>query len=116
MRTSTTKYSIYALLILGLLREKSMYNYEMAQIMSKNSEGLLEVKYTALTSTLNRLLENGYITADKEQIVNNRIRVYYHIQEKGLLFLDELKSVFKNSVYGICDILDWDVSFTEKAE
>lgn len=58
---------------------------------------MFEIKEGVLYPLLHNLLENKYITCF-EEVVNRRIRVYYHIEKKGEFYLSELFQEFNKKV------------------
>ncbi len=69
------------LAVLYLLRDTPMYGYEISQAIRQRSGG----RYTIalLYPVLYRLEDQGYITIDHTEIINNRARSYYAITDAG---------------------------------
>jgi PadR family transcriptional regulator PadR len=93
------------ILILGTLLEKDCYGYEISQFIKKETNAVFEIKEGVMYPLLHNLLENHHISS-YEQIVNRKIRVYYHIEEKGKLYLKELHEEFNQKVQIIQKLLD----------
>lgn len=91
------------LLILAPLCEKDCYGYEISSLISKNSNNVLEIKEGALYPILSRLKEGGYISS-YDEIVNKKIRVYYHLEEAGFELFEQLKKEFYEK-YGAVDTI-----------
>lgn len=70
------------LLILSILQERDMYGYEIIKIITDKSNGTIVPKQGTMYPIIYSLIENGYITS-QSVIVDNRARVYYHIEDKG---------------------------------
>ncbi len=112
MRTSTaTSHSTISLLILSILSQGDMYGYQIVQTLKEKSKGYYVLRESSMYPTLYRLLEEGFISTSKECIVQKRVRVYYHIEEKGFDYLKELEKNYFDATIGVCSVLDYKVSF-----
>lgn len=74
------------LVVLQLLRDGSMYGYELTQTMSRRSGGKFTL--SLLYPVLYRLEEQGYIRVERTEVVHNRVRSYYAITPAGLEYLE----------------------------
>lgn len=81
------------LLILSVLNRKDCYGYEIASIIENDSDGRILLKEGVMYPILHRLLEEGDITS-YEEMVNRKLRVYYHLEEKGRKTLNDLEKDF----------------------
>lgn len=79
-------YFKFDMLILCIILKKDCYGYEITQSIKELSDGIIEVKEGSLYPSLYKMLDNGYISS-REEIVNRKIRVYYHIEEQGKIYL-----------------------------
>ncbi|MCI6771882.1 MAG: PadR family transcriptional regulator [Oscillospiraceae bacterium] len=79
-----------------MLREKDMYGYEIVKAVSEKSGGQFELPLGTLYPVLYRFVENGYLS-DRDEIVNKRLRKYYHLEESGkeyfLALLEEYRKI-----------------------
>ena len=93
------KNSLFKLemLILLSLKNGDYYGYEISQLIKEKTNGIFEIKEGVMYPLLHSLLDSGHITSF-EKIVNRRIRVYYHIEEKGRVYLSQLFEDFNNKV------------------
>lgn len=102
------KYSNYLfkldLLILSVLKTKDMYGYELSKIIEEKSHGLIVPKHGTMYPIIYRLLEDEEITSTTI-LVNNKARVYYHLEEKGKEHLKELVQEYDNLVHQINNIV-----------
>lgn len=91
------KYSNYLfkldLLILSVLNEKDMYGYEITKIIAKKSNDLIIPKHGTMYPIIYKLIEDNFITSYTE-VVNNKARVYYHLEDKGKLYLKQITKEF----------------------
>ncbi|MCA6078329.1 PadR family transcriptional regulator [Fulvivirga sedimenti] len=70
-------------IVLKLLSEnKRMYGYEITQEVKRLSGGEIEITYGALYPILYKL-ENETLLKTEQEIVDNRVRKYYSLTEKG---------------------------------
>lgn len=88
------------LLILSLLKERDMYGYEMTKIISEVSQGIIVPKHGTMYPIIYNLIEENYITSYTE-LVNNKARVYYHIEEKGKKYLERITNEYDTLVKSI---------------
>ena len=93
------------LVVLRLLRDKTMYGYEISQAMKQNSGGKFTI--AVLYPVLYRLEEQGYITVERTEVINNRARSYYAITDAGRQYLaksleeyDEMHRAFMDIIEG----------------
>ena len=80
------------LTILTLLQDGDMYGYEISQQLSDRSGGLYRILESSLYPSLYRLVEKGMISDHSEKVGKRRVRVYYHLEEQGTKYLEDLKS------------------------
>lgn len=112
MRTSTaTSHSTIALLILSILSKEDMYGYQIVQTLKEKSQGYYVLRESSMYPTLYRLLEEGYISTSKELVVQKRVRVYYHVEDKGLAYLKELEKNYFEATLGVCSVMNYKVNF-----
>lgn len=74
------------LLILSVLKRKDCYGYEMTKIISEKTGGIIVPKYGTMYPVLYELMKQGYISS-YNIVVDNKNRVYYHLEDKGEQFL-----------------------------
>lgn len=88
------------MLILCFLSKNDLYGYELAKYVTERTNNAITLKEGTMYPILYKLLEQGYISSFDE-IANKRIRVYYHIETKGLIYLEELKKDYFNAIENI---------------
>lgn len=88
------------LVVLRLLKDKTMYGYEISQTMKKRSGGRFTI--AVLYPILYRLEEQGYVAVERTEVINNRARSYYSITDEGRNYLvrsleeyEEIQSAFQ---------------------
>ncbi len=92
--------------VLTLLCGGDMYGYEISQKLLLKSGGLYLIQETSLYPSLYRLVEKGLITGRTEKVGKRRVRVYYHIEPKGLEHLKNIRSEYLLHTAGVLKILD----------
>ena len=78
MKKATTE-----MLVLFMLRQKPMYTYQMAQEVSRLTQGVLT--YNTMYLAVYRLQENGFIEEAEKRIEDGRARIYLGITSSGML-------------------------------
>ena len=94
------------LCVLTLLSSSDMYGYEISQTLLTKSNGLYQIQETSLYPTLYRLVEKECITSRTEKVGKRRVRVYYHIEAKGLEYLKCIRKEYLLHAVGVFKILD----------
>ena len=79
-------YFKFEMLILSILQYKDCYGYELTQIIKRLSDDVIDIKEGVLYPNLYKLLQTGYISS-YDQLVNRKVRVYYHLEESGKEYL-----------------------------
>lgn len=93
------------LALLSLLSHKDMYGYEICQQLKENSHGLYVVTEGSLYPVLYRLIEKGCISDRSELVGKRRTRVYYHIEQSGVDYLNEIKNEYFSMHNGLLLVL-----------
>ena len=94
------------ILSLHILLQRDCYGYEITQLINEYSDGIIKVPEGTLYPALYKLEENGYISEEKRLVGKRLTRVYYHLEEKGKQYLDELLEEYYLTHKGIQLILD----------
>ena len=71
----------------------------------EKSGGRFELPLGTLYPVLYRFVENGYIS-DRDEIVNKRLRKYYHLEEKGREFYSLLLGEYRKISEGVNMIVE----------
>lgn len=79
------------IIVLGLLKDKSMYGYEMIKAIEEKSKGIFAFKEGTLYPILHALESNGYVEAYWKESNEGRKRKYYRITKVGSKHLEEKK-------------------------
>ncbi len=100
-------YFKFDMLILSILCHGDFYGYQITSAIKKLSDGVIDIKEGSLYPCLYKMLEHHYISS-KEEIVNRKVRVYYHIEESGKAYLNELINEYNLWERKIRFILDFE--------
>ncbi len=98
--TDNFKRGTVELIILSVLTQKDMYGYELVKTISDKSENNFELPLGTLYPVLYRFVENGLIS-DRDEVVNKRLRKYYHLEEKGKEYYHKLLEDYKKVSLGV---------------
>ena len=102
------KRGFLQLIILSLLSQKDMYGYQMVQETAKQSGGRFLTQEGSLYPILYKLIDGGFISSYEKHPTQRMRHIYYHIEEKGLRYLEYLQAQFDEVTYGIRLILKED--------
>ena len=72
-----------SLLILSLLTRSSMYGYEIAATVHRETDGAFTWREGSLYPALHKLQADGLIAGEWEEKETGRKRRYYHLTKKG---------------------------------
>ena len=75
-------------LILTALASEPMHGYRVIQEVVALSDGRVTLRPSTLYGALERLEEQGFVVADREEVVDGRLRRYYRLTDEGAGFLD----------------------------
>ena len=102
--TDNFKRGTVELIVLSVLSQKDMYGYELVKTISEKSNKNFELPLGTLYPVLYRFVENGLIS-DRDEVVNKRLRKYYHLEEKGKEYYKTLLGEYKRVSLGVNLIL-----------
>ncbi len=100
LNTESFKRGTVDLAVLCVLKEKDMYGYEIVKAVKEKSCGNFDLPLGTLYPVLYRFVENGYLT-DRDEIVKKRLRKYYHLEEKGVEYYEDLLREYRKISTGI---------------
>ena len=85
------------MLLLCIIAKQDCYGYEITKQIKTYSHELIDIKEGTMYPILYKLLDENYI--------DRKVRVYYHIEEKGKEKLLEMINEFNNAVDGIHNVI-----------
>lgn len=108
MATSIFKKGSIELLSLLMLQETDIYGYQLIQMLSERSGGMLTVQEGSLYPLLYRMMDSGYISGRDVTVETKhgrkRSRVLYHLEPSGRVRLRELKAEYDQVQEGIQNV------------
>ena len=93
-------------LALYLLSKEDMYGYQLTQLMEEKSGGRFTMLEGTLYLILYKLVDAGYIKSYTKLVGKKRTRKYYHLEDRGREYLDEILNEYDEITLGISLILD----------
>lgn len=112
MNSDSFKRGTVELVVLSVLIEKDMYGYEIVKAVQDKSGGNFDLPLGTLYPVLYRFVENGYLT-DRDEIINKRLRKYYHLEESGKEYYKKLLNEYQKISAGV-DLIVKAVSESEQ--
>jgi len=94
------------MLILSILNRNDCYGYGIVKLIKEISNNSLDIKEGTLYPIIYNLLKKKYITS-YNSTYNNRIRVYYRIEDTGKEYLQKCRDQYRKTNQGIIDILNY---------
>ena len=105
MAIDTFKKGSIEMLTLLMMQETDIYGYQLVHLLKERSKGIITVQEGSLYPLRYRMVDAGYISGRDETVKTKfgrrRTRVVYHIEPKGQLRLEQLKSEYKQVQEGI---------------
>lgn len=95
---TTLKKATIEMLLLNLLKEQDMYGYQLSQELKKRSSELYTILEGSMYPILYRLNDSGYISFFEKKVGRRQTRIYYHLEDNGLMYLDNLQTSFQQYV------------------
>ena len=74
-------------LILAALAEQPMHGYGVIQEVTALSAGRVTLRPGTLYGALDRLVEQGLVDQDRDEVVDGRLRRYYRLTDAGATVL-----------------------------
>lgn len=106
---------ITELLILSILSVHDSYVYEITKAIENYSNGLLSISQNTIYTATYKLQNEEKISEYSKLVGKRRTRIYYHIEEKGGSYLEELKKNYYQTLSGVHAIIET-LSTTTKNE
>jgi DNA-binding PadR family transcriptional regulator len=79
----TTPLQEPTFLILAALAAEPLHGYGVIQEVAALSDGRVTLRPGTLYGALDRLVEQGLVIADREEVVDGRLRRYYRLSDEG---------------------------------
>src|SRR5689334_20406407 len=95
-----------ALLILSLLSRKSMYGYELAATVHRDTDGAFTWREGSLYPSLHKLEQAGLIVGEWEERETGRKRRYYRLTKAGRTVLKDKEQAWSALVRAVGQVLE----------
>lgn len=93
-------------LILSILSSRNSYVYEITKTIEKKSNGLLSISQNTIYTATYKLQNEGKISEYSKLVGKRRTRIYYHIEEAGITYLEELKQNYYQTISGVQTVIN----------
>lgn len=97
---------ITELLILSILNVHDSYAYEITKTIESESNNLLSISLNTIYTATYKLKDEGKISEYSQLVGKRRTRIYYHIEEEGIEYLEHLKINYNQMTTGVQSVLD----------
>jgi len=94
------------LLLLGLLKQRDMYGYELTHELQSQTNGVYSLMEGSLYPVLYKMVDAGYISDRKELVGKRMTRVYYHLEPTGEKHFEELLAEYRTTVNAVENIVE----------
>ena len=78
-----------SMLVLSLLKEESMYGYQIIRELEQQSQNVFQLQEGTLYPILHNLEQQGAVTSYRQTADNGRARKYYAITSQGQKLLED---------------------------
>ena len=97
---------ITELLILTILKHQDSYAYEITKIIQQESLELISISHATIYTAIYKLEKENYISEYSRTVGKKRVRVYYHLEQCGLEYLEQLSQNSNQLSKGVSLILE----------
>ena len=96
---------ITEILILAILNYHDSYAYEIVKYIKEFSDGCLAISQNTIYAVTYKLENEGKITHYSKLVGKRRTRIYYHIEQEGKEYYNQLLNNFRDAYRGVENIL-----------
>ena len=93
------------LLILSILKKNDTYIYDIKKIISEISNNTLPMSQNTIYAAAYKLENENKITEYPKLVGKKRTRIYYHIEDAGMEYLEKLTSDYQMVTTNVGNIL-----------
>ena len=87
------------ILILAILCEHDSYVYEIVKFIKEKSNGCLSISQNTVYAVTYKLVNEGKISEYSKLVGKKRTRIYYHIEDEGRAYYENLLESFHNAYF-----------------
>lgn len=97
---------ITELLILAILEQHDSYVYDITKSITSYSNELLSISQNTIYTATYKLENEHKISEYSKLVGKKRTRIYYHIEENGIAYLNELRANFNATTDGVQNVMN----------
>ncbi len=101
------------LLILSILKNNDTYIYDIKKTISEISNDVLPMSQNTIYAAAYKLENEKKISEYSKLVGRKRTRIYYHIEDLGLEYLEKLTSDYQMVTTNVCKILNFLSTYRE---
>lgn len=94
------------LLVLSILREGDAYAYDISKTIHSLSNDAIAISLNTIYTAIYKLEREGYVTEYSKLVGKKRTRVYYHLEETGHAYTQELLDNYVSITDGVHSLFD----------
>ena len=106
MAKNTKGFFKMEMLLLKIISEGDCYGYHIVQTLDKISNGTIHIAEGTMYPILYRLLDEGLISDEKRLVGKRQTRIYYHIEDKGIVHMNKLYKEYLKMINSIERIME----------
>ena len=106
MAKTTKGFFKMEMLLLKIISEGDCYGYQIVQTLDKISNGTIHIAEGTMYPILYRLLDEGLISDEKRLVGKRQTRIYYHIEDKGIVHMQKLYEEYLAMINSIERIME----------
>lgn len=106
MAKNTKGFFKTEMLLLKIISEGDCYGYQIVQTLDKISNGTIHIAEGTMYPILYRLLDKGLISDEKRLVGKRQTRIYYHIEDKGIVHMNKLYKGYLKMINSIERIME----------
>lgn len=96
---------ITELLILKILKQGDSYVYDITKKIHELSNGSLSISQNTIYAATYKLELDKKVSEYSKLVGRKKTRIYYHIEETGLIALEQLSKTYYDTTNAVNDIL-----------
>ena len=101
MAKNTKGFFKMEMLLLKIISEGDCYGYQIVQTLDK-----IYIAEGTMYPILYRLLDKGLISDEKRLVGKRQTRIYYHIEDKGIVHMNKLYKEYLKMINSIERIME----------
>ena len=104
------------LLVLAILKNEDSYVYDIVKTIQDISENAFPISQNSIYAATYKLERENKISEYSKLVGRKRVRVYYHLEESGLAYFEELLESYYSATKCVGNLIDHLVNLPQKTE